>query len=692
MHCHRWILLTLFLAAGPSLVHLPWWISCIALLGCVLHYGGRWRVGWYGRIASTVLLALTACGIWLSFDSWFSGDAILSFFIAVVALKWGESETRRDYLLLIFAAVILAAVGALYWETLLSMLHIFVVVLALIASLLAISAGDAVPDKFFIARRAAGLFMLGLPLMVLLFLCFPRIPGPLWDIGVAFGLPVKALMDRGKGNHGMMKTLQPGGIQRVSEDNGNVLVAEFEGSVPFKSRLYWRGPVFWDYDGENWNLSEDWDNRNRLLSLAISSKAKLDRELRWKDNPVRYTLRVMPNGGRWLYGLDVPAAPAPEAFISDEFQLLSIRTIDDREPKLKMLAYLDYAIGSKLTDEQRERALAWPEGSNPRILEAGRELAAQYHTPEDIVQQGLALLATGDFSFDSAHIITPGFDMFDRFFFDEKRGGSEYLAGSFAMLMRAAGVPSRLLSGYRGGTIIALTKFVIVKHADAHAWVEIWSDRKGWIRVEPKDIVLSPGEKDAAQKLEIAEQPDTQVELKVSSKEIAAGSEKEVRQDNVKEAPPKKEKTQFFPSLNNMFGKLQKWVINYNPDRQVELLQRAGIKNSDWRDLMMGAVGGVMSLLSLYLTVAWWRGRKQVDQVGKAWKKFCDRLAKLDCRKKEYECPRDFLKRLSAQHSELAAAAEDITNRYIDIRYGTESSADAVILLQRQVQRFVSMT
>ena len=265
--------------------------------------------------------------------------------------------------------------------------------------------------------------------------------------------------------------------------------------MPFKSSLYWRGPVFWDFDGVNWTLPEDWDNRTRLLGRAIRSKVALDRELRWKSRPVRYTLRVMPNGGRWLYGLDVPAAPAPEAFISDEFQLLSIRKIDDQEPKFPMVAYLEYRIGSKLTDEQRARGLAWPEETNPRLRALGQELAAKYHETDEIVLQAFNLLATGGYQFDPGTMIPPGPDMLDRYFFDVKKGGAEYLAGSFAMLMRAAGAPSRLVSGYRGGTIVALTNFVIVKRADAHAWVEIWKDGEGWSRVEPKDIVLPPEKK-----------------------------------------------------------------------------------------------------------------------------------------------------------------------------------------------------
>ncbi len=688
-----WVLATLLLAALPSLLYLPLWVAVIALLGGGLHYAGQWRKGWHGKGVNALLLGATAAGIWLSFDSWFSGDAVLSFFIAVVFLKWGESSTRRDNLLLIFAAVILAAVGALYWETLLSLLHMFVVVLALTASLVVINAGASAPGWYPVIRRSGGLFLLGLPLMALLFLTFPRIPGPLWDIGLAFGLPVKALMERGKGDFGKMKVLQPGGIHRGSQENGNVLVAEFQGAVPFTGRLYWRGPVFWDYDGENWFLPESWDNRARLLRRAIRSKQKLEQELRWKRQPVRYSLRVMPNGGRWLYGLDVPAAPAPESFISDEYQLLSIRKIDDHEPKLEMFSYLDYGVGSELTDEQHKRGLSWPQKSNPRLRALGQELREKYLESEEILRQGYILISSGGYDYDPAHLVAPGPNTLDRFFFDEKQGGAEYLAGSFTLLMRAAGIPARLVSGFRGGTVVALTNFVIVKQSNAHAWVEVWLDDKGWSRAEIKDLVVTP---DKPKKHIETIKPEESVQQVLARKnKVPVESVPEINLETRGLSAPaqnnKPDAEWSLPAWADLFGSLQKWIIDYDPDRQEELLQGAGMDNSNWLDLMAAAMAGLCLLVGLFLSVAWWRGRVSVDPVSRAWRQFCGQLAKLGLERKAYECPRDYLNRLRRKYPEYAAGAGDITERYITIRYGNEKSPEAVMLLQRQVKRFVSM-
>jgi transglutaminase-like putative cysteine protease len=691
-HYSSWVLLTLVLAALPSLFTLPIWVAGIALSGAVLHYIRPLRKGWGGKIAAIALLSATAAGIWFSFESWFNAQAVLSFFIGVVFLKWGESHTRRDYLLLIFAAVVLAAVGALYWENLWSLAHMLVVIFFLTLSLVAIHGDPSVLTRGFLARLSTQLFLLGLPLMLLLFMTFPRIPGPLWDIGLAFGLPVKAMMNSGPSDFGKVLTLEPGAIHEAGKEDGSVVVAEFEGAVPFKSRLYWRGPVFWDYDGENWTLPDSWDNRSRLLKRAIRSEDKLNQELRWKDNPVTYTLRVMPNGGRWLYALDVPAAPAPEAFISDEFQLLSIGKIEHSEPKFKMRSYLDYHMGSELTDVARTRGLAWPENTNPRLLAFGKKIAAESQDSKAIVHQAFSTLASGNYQFDAAHIITPGTDLLDRYFFDEKRGGAEYLAGSFVMLMRAAGVPARLVSGYRGGTIIALTNFVIVKRSDAHAWAEVWHEDTGWVRVEPKDIILPPKRK--ADKTKVKKEPtaDALVEIKQIDGAPPVIKDSPHKNQEPKTSSATQGQRWELPSLTSLLGNLQKWVIHYDPDRQTNLLEGVGLQESNWLDLLIGGALGVLSLLGTYLAVAWWRARAQIDPVTRSWLKFCERLQRLGLPKRPQECPSDYLKRASREKPELADALEDVIGRYINIRYGDSTAPEEIATFKRQVERFVAMT
>lgn len=689
----NWVLLTLVMAALPSFIRLPWWVAVIALAGAGLHFAGPMRRRWSGRLISILLLGAAIAGIYTGFETWFSGDAVLSFFIVVVFLKWGESISRRDYLLLIFAAVILAALGTLYFENMLNMLHMFLVVYLLVTSLIAIHLDGSKTSLFFLAKKTALIFVLALPLMLLLFFTFPRIPGPLWDVGLAFGLPVKALMDRGSGDFGKVKSLQPGGFRKFEEAEGNVLVAEFAGPPPFKSQLYWRGQVYYEFDGAGWQLPDNWDDRNTLLKGKIRSKEHLDYLMTVQKEPIHYTLRVMPNGGRMLYGLDFPAKPGPESYISEDFQLMSIRRIDDQEPKFETMAYLEYAAGSRLTEEKKNRALAWPEGTNPRLFALGRELSLQYQKGEEIIHQILARLSTGNYTFDSSHILEPGPDVLDRFFFDERRGGAEYLAGSVAMLLRAAGIPSRLVSGFRGGTIIALTNFVIVKQQDAHAWIEVWEKSKGWYRVEPKDIILPPGDKDAAVGKKTETKQEAAIEVApVKQKELEEKKRPQTMEKRPKQTPQSSSSSWKMPDFFSFLQKMQKWVINYNPDRQIDIMKGVGIKKSSWQDLLVGTAFGMGVILGCYLLGAWFFSREKTDKVKKAWLKFSKRLEKLQLKKGPQECPRSFMYRVIQARPEMATATEDIIGRYIELRYGAGTSPQDEALFIRQVKRFLSMT
>lgn len=688
----NWVLVTMVLAALPGLYHLPEWVAGFAAFGAVFHYTGKWRNGIRGKTVSAIVLGLAAWLIYSEFDSWFSGDAVLSFFVVTVFLKWSESRERRDYLLIIFASVILSAVGVLYYDTILNLVHMIIVVMSLVMSLIAIHIDPHHLKPSLVFKRSVKLLLLALPMMVLLFVTFPRIPGPILNLGIAFGLPVKILIDRGDAQFGAIKTLQPGGISRAGRDenNHNVLVAEFKGSVPFKSRLYWRGPVFWEFDGTQWKLPENWDNRSQLLSNAIRSRKRLDRVLRHKGDPVRYTLRVMPNGGRWIYGLDFPAAPAPEVFISSEFQLLSIRKIVDREPKFDMVSYLEYEAGDVLKPEQKKQGLAFAENTNPRLLEFGRKLAAENHTTDDIVHGAILHLNQSKISFDPEFVIDPGPDMLDRFFFDEKKGGAEYLAGSFVMLMRAAGVPARLVTGYRGGSIIALTNFVVVKRTDAHAWTEVWDDGKGWYRVDPKNIIQPAKPEKREIKKKENKVSDT-VEIRIKKGDPKKFKFEQAKKSEKFSQKGKDKKNDFF-NLSSLFGGLEKWVINFDPDRQVEMLKGAGLENSNWADLLIMAVSGVILILGIYLGISRAGARRKIDPVSQSWKQFCNHLGKKGIKRDVSECPGDYVKRAGDTLPEIEDALNDIGSRFITIRYGIDETKESALSFRRQVARFISMT
>ncbi len=701
---YGWVLFVLLLASLPALIHLPIWVAGIVVAAIAWRFlgkklGSEVYKGLIGKLVVGALLLAGIAGIYLSFPSWFGGDAIMSFFVMVVMLKWAESHTRRDGLLMIFAAVILSAIGGMYWQNILSLLHMLLVALALVIALLAINDEEGVFSWTQLLGKAGGMFLLALPLMAIMFVTLPRIPGPIWDIGLAFGMPINLSLKNDKKAPSVGKQASGKGISRVNKSDDAILVAEFpNGDMPYKSQLYWRGPVFYDFDGINWTLS-DKDTAKAVRSTAVTKKS-YDRMIRSKKNPVTYSVRVSAHNSHWLYSLDLPYGAFPETKITEDYQLVSVRAVSHGEFKYEMTGYMGYEVGKSINSEKESRALAFPESSNPQLQQLGKKIGAENQGTEAIMQAALRLYSKSGFSYSEDPELADEKNNLDTFFFDTKNGNSMHLAGSYIALMRAAGVPARLVTGFRGGDLIALTDFIIVRNTHAFAWPEVWFDNKGWVRIEVKDIVVPPqlemrpqGKK---KKQTEAERPKIEAD---KVKNLDKTEEKNQVMKDIKEKPKKQKKKEESAGL---FGwkkwskGLEKWVLNYNPNRQVELFKGAGIKKVNWAGMAGWAIGALLLFMGAYVGVMRWRYRQMADPLADAWKSFVVKVGKLGVESTANECPSKFQLRIVQTNPDLALGTSEVIQSYLDLRYGNNASnvsnTNDVNSFVRQVKRFVAMT
>ena len=695
-----WVLGLLSLAAAPHALRLPWWVGLLALLalGWRAAAPARLRRARATALFNAVLLLCALGGIYLSVPTWVSGDGITSFLIVVLSLKGAEAKARREYLLVCFGAVILAGVGALYSDSLLSFLHLFSVVLLLLAVMARLEVPAQTPVSLGPSLgpclgTAGKTLAFAFPCAVLLFLTFPRIPGPLWDLGVAFGLPINVFVEKQDRGMGFDLKLAPGEIMRLSTSNQTVLVAEFKDPIPYKSELYWRGPVFWDFLDGAWQLGDGWERRGPLLRRAVKTRDKFDRLVGHKARPIRYEVRVQPHGRRWLYGLDLPSRSAPEAFISGDFQLLSIRKVN-AETGYDMVSYLDYATYPELPPADRDRASVFPAGTSPRLKAYGQALRRDHGRDEDILQAVLARLAGGDYRYDERHVLPQGAARYDTFFFDAKQGGAEALASSFVLLMRAAGLPARLVTGYRGGTIIALTDFIVVKQSNAHAWAEVWlAERGGWVRVDPKDFVSPPGRSAARSGPAPAARPQPQPDdAGPAQRREEAASQDALRPDTPRRGAAQ---TPLGTSLRDLFGKAETWaetwIVAYDPERQIAFFRALGIGATNWLTMLLVAGAAVCLIVVAWGLTRQVRSRVRKDPVLLAYGRFTRALGTLGLPRAANECPRAYGRRVIESKPEIAAWVEDIIGRYIELRYGGRSDTQALRDFDRQVRRFSAM-
>ena len=298
-----------------------------------------------------------------------------------------------------------------------------------------------------------------LPLAAALFVLFPRPDSPLWQLPISGSQSTSGLSD----------TVNPGGISSLALSDEVAFRAQFDGAVPEVSRLYWRGPVMEVFDGAAWR---------------IGSSPRQFPEVIVRGPTFNYTLTVEPHDRAWVLALDAPASLPPGTTISQNLQVLKPSRIGTRT-RFKLSAVTDYSYGLNADPAWLERNLQLPPRSNPRT----RELVKAWLglPPAERVQAGINVFARGGFAYTLNPPTLPVYDGIDAFVFNTKRGFCEHYASAFAFMMRAAGVPARVVTGYQGAE--ANGTYLIVRQANAHAWTEVWLAGQGWVRVDPTATV-----------------------------------------------------------------------------------------------------------------------------------------------------------------------------------------------------------
>lgn len=653
-----WIVAALALALGPALFVLPAWVSLLAGLILVLKLVA-WKTGWRPPLWVWLPLTLVAIGgVAVGFEDRLSGPAVIAFFALVLALKWLETFTRRDATLMLLAGAVLAALGAVHHVAALSLLLLMAFAVVLAGGLLALN-GATRPGREALAMLAAAL-----PLAALLFVLTPRVPGPLWDLGMAVGLPILAEIERAGPGLGGQTSLKPGAQRGGGLEDGTVLVAEFENWVPPTSRLYWRGPVFTRFDGEAWAPPLWWENRSTRMAAGFRRSAGYKEEVQGSGEPVRYSVRLAAHGGVWLYGLEMPVGLPAESYLTRDYQLLSMTPVAG-ETRYTLAAWLDWRATRGPDGAERAELLEVPEAANPRLAGLGRNWRARHgEDAKAIVAEGLAHFVQGGYRVNARFQGPSGSGAYDRFAFEAREGGPEYFAAAYALALRSAGLPTRLVTGYRGGRLMALTDFVLVKQSHAHAWVETWTG-SSWERVDVADAVAPLRDKATPVK-------------KATPAQLQAAPQAQAQQARPQAPRPAEEPPSWLAFLDG----LDHWVIHYDAQRQSELFG-GDHQEGPWLTLGLYALGG----LALGVAAVWLLKRRREargrDPLETAWTNFRTRLDKAGHPSPASECPASLARRLAALATPWGEVAGNLAGDYAALRYGPPPHVQGKTLARR---------
>ncbi|MBL8259414.1 MAG: DUF3488 domain-containing transglutaminase family protein [Candidatus Competibacteraceae bacterium] len=636
-----WLLAALLLAVVPHAWELPVWLT-------VAFYG---VAGWRGMIALRdrrlpprglvlVVAVLAGGGVLIDFRTLFGRDAGVALLVAMTACKLLETRGLRDGVVLVFLGYLLVMSNLLYSQEILMVAYLFGVVLTMLAAQVMIHrqhAGFKALAPLWLTGKMA---LRAIPVMLILFLLFPRIPGPLW------GLP----RDAYKGRTGLSEEMMPGTVSELSKSDEVAFRARFAGPVPPPDQLYWRGPVLWNFDGRRWSSG---DRAPRSTPVPFTPEGEA----------LEYTVILEPSNRIWLFALDLPAILPPQSGMTPSFQLLRQQPINEVY-RYQMRSYPRYRTGG-LEAAERNRGLWLPRSGNPRARELAAEWLARPLQPAAMVDAALALFREQAFYYTLNPPLL-GSNSVDEFLFRTRQGFCEHYASAFVFLMRAAGVPARVVTGYQGGERNTFGDYLIVRQSDAHAWAEVWLEGRGWVRVDPTAAV-APNRIQEGLYAAVADAEDLPFLIRRGGdsawlRQLAMG----------------------WDSLNNSWNE---WVLAYGPDRQKEFLSGLGFGPVDWADMTvaMTVALGVLGLLVAGLRL---RNQGSRDPVARAWERFCARLARRGLARDAHEGPLAFAERVAINRPELAESARAIGSLYALLRYGSGFSAEGIRQLQRLVREF----
>lgn len=612
---------SVILMLAPQLTRTPIWESAVLMLALLWKLFSVWRRTTVPRWLVSILAVVLAGGILTTFGTFVGRSAGSALLVAMLVMKFAETRSLRDATIVVYLSYFVVVTNFLFNQSVVMGAYMLVSVWVCTLTLVNLHTRAPSPGLMKRARWALRYVLEALPIALVLFLMFPRISGPLW------GIPE----DRHSATTGLSDTMSPGMISSLSRSARVAFRVKFSAAPPAHENLYWRGPVLWNYDGISWS------------TLRYDEFGHDSVRLRVAGQPVDYSLTMQPHGRRWVFALDAPASIPPGTQLTQDFQLL------DGEPVISvsryaLTSYPNYQTSGELHAIEREAALQLPELQNPATRALGKRIAGEAANAAEIVTDTLAYLRERPFVYTLSPPLL-GEDPMDEFLFNTRRGFCEHYASAFVVLMRAAGVPARVVTGYMGGELNEIGDYLLVRQSDAHAWTEVWLPERGWVRIDPTAAV-APSRIETGIEQALADTTDLPLLIRPNARLLRNAA-------------------LLWDSLNNRWNN---WVLGYGPEIQRQLFGGLGfgkytaVKAAAVLLIGIACVLGIVSLAPLL-------SNRERNPALRAYSRFCRKLANAGLPRRHDEGPLDYARRARETFPAHAERIEGITALFVALFY-----------------------
>ncbi|MGQ0586344.1 MAG: transglutaminase TgpA family protein [Gammaproteobacteria bacterium] len=647
------LLAVLALVVAPHLLRMPPWIGAAVVAIGAWRGLAAWRQWALPPTWLKVLMVLAAIAIHGATYGRINGQhAGTALFVVMFALKLTEMRDRRDVLVVVSMCYFMMLTHFLFSQEIWTILYLGTCAVGVTAILVeANHPGAPLPPRVTL-RIGGAMVALAVPLMVALFVLFPRVPGPLW------GLPA----DAGAARSGISDTMSPGDISSLIQSDEVAFRVVFRTPPPAPKDRYWRGPVLSYFDGRSWRAPFKGDDYFRAFDPATRLNAYETPVAELSGPAVRYEVTLEPHRQNWLFALDLPdpGRLPQDTTLTGYYQLLSRALVKER------LVYTaesrpSYMLDAAMTPQWQRSAQRLPPDRNPRAVALARQWRGEGLDDAQVVDRALRLFRTEPF-FYTLEPPTLGQDSVDDFLFETRRGFCEHYSSAFTVLMRAAGIPARVVVGYKGGELNEVGGYYVVRQSDAHAWSEVWLAGRGWVRVDPTAAVApSRVESGLSAALAPSELPGFLKRSGLSAFDYAR-LRADVAWDYVNVA-------------------WDRWVLGFNQESQFELLSQIGL--GEWRDMVIAMtvlVGVFMGLIGMMAM----RGARPTvphDEALRLWRRATRTLAALGLPQAPAEGPRDYAERIARMRPDLADAIGPLARAYLAARYLDDRPREATLEL-----------
>ena len=626
----------------PHVAHLPAWCTLLTLV--VLLWRARLALSNQALPGRWVLVAvlIVAAGLtYWSYRTLLGKEPGVTLAVVLMALKTLELRARRDAFVIFFLGFFLVLTHFLYSQTLLVAAAMLVAVWGLLTALVLAHMPVGQPSLRIASRLALRTALLGAPIMALLFVLFPRI-GPLW------GVPRDGISATGLSN-----SMTLGSVAEVAADDSVALrVRFFGGTVPGPESMYFRGPVLSRFDGTAWHIAAPGFDFANPRATARSSD-----NLRGRGTPVRYEMTLEPLRLATVPLLEAAAsAPGIEGYrivARDELQWVADRPLLERV-RFSAEAYTSFSYGPTQRTLGLADQLELPNGYNPRTLEWAAALRRdpRYASADarTLAQALFQHIRTGGYSYTLA-AGEYGRDAIDEFWLDRKTGFCEHYAAAFVVVMRALGVPARVVTGYQGTDPLPVDDYYIVRPSSAHAWAEYWQPGIGWIRADPTAAV--------------APERISRTRRLAPPRGLVAGTLGNLSPELL---------AQFREGWEMVNNRWNQWVLNYSRGQQLDLLKTLGVQSPSWEDLALLLIGALSALALGGAAWAWW-DRHRVDPWTRQMERLREALRGLGIATAVRDTPRALATRLRERYGANAEALAALLDTLERQRYSRASAA-----------------